>query len=100
MKFTKLIIIGVLLGATSAIRLTGDDAPAAAPAAEKPKADAPKKEAAKAAAPEEGKKEEGKKEEGKGDKKAAAASKDPEDEWLTIPKFDIKVSDPHWGHEV
>ena len=25
---------------------------------------------------------------------------DPEDEWITVPPQDVKVSDPDWGHEV
>ena len=40
-------------------------------------------------------------------KKAAAAKKvaaeapyDPEDAWLTIPKFKLSVNDEYWGHEV
>merc|ERR1719379_2737958 len=71
----------------AAVRIAGDDAAPAKPAAEAPAAEEKKEEAApaKAAAP-----------------KAPA---DPEDAWLTIPKFDLKVSDESspppekWGHE-
>merc|ERR1712147_493450 len=76
----------VMAAIVAAVRIAGDDAAPAKPAAEAP-AEEKKEEAApaKAAAP-----------------KAPA---DPEDAWLTIPKFDLKVSDESspppekWGHE-
>ena len=32
--------------------------------------------------------------------KTKVGQPDAEDEWLTVPKFEDKVADAHWGHEV
>ena len=31
---------------------------------------------------------------------AIKVNADPEDEWITVPPQDVKVSDKDWGHEV
>ena len=75
MKYIALIAL-VFVASTSAVSLSADP-----PAKDARPAELPPAAAAAPAAP----------------AAAAVGGADPEDAWITIPKFDLKVSDAKWG---
>ena len=95
MKFTTLIALVCVATSTSAIQVMGDGEAAAA----KAPAAAAKAPAAAAKAPAAAAKGPVPAELAKA-APAAPAGPDPEDAWLTIPKFTDAVQDKDWGKDV